>query len=317
MSAGSWRGALLAARLCACALISCLACSPAAHAQGEGPRAFELAPQGSQLLSLYGIFARGNGSFDPGAVAPGIETDVKGGIIEYSHGLALNGKVVTLLASFPAGAANVSFNTAGAAHSYTRSGVGDLQLTAVFGLIGSPALPEKVYENYQPRFALSVLGRVYAPTGVYDRTVPVNPGQNRRALQLGLPMSYYIGQSFLDPALTSFELQPSITWYGDNNEPPQGNHSSEAPLLQLEAHLTRNLNESLWVSVDALFMDGAETTIDGVSQHDRQRSLALGATVSVAVNDAVSATLSYTDAVSRNYDGVSGHVIRVVVEFSL
>jgi len=317
MSAGSWRGALLAARLCACALISCLACSPAAHAQGEGPRAFELAPQGSQLLSLYGIFARGNASFDPGAVAPGIETDVKGGIIEYSHGLALNGKVVTLLASLPAGAANVSFNTAGAAHSYTRSGVGDLQLTAVFGLIGSPALPEKVYENYQPRFALSVLGRVYAPTGVYDRTVPVNPGQNRRALQLGLPMSYYIGQSFLDPALTSFELQPSITWYGDNNEPPQGNHSSEAPLLQLEAHLTRNLNESLWVSVDALFMDGAETTIDGVSQHDRQRSLALGATVSVAVNDAVSATLSYTDAVSRNYDGVSGHVIRVVVEFSL
>jgi hypothetical protein len=212
---------------------------------------------------------------------------------------------------------NVSSNTAGTAHSYTRSGVGDLELTAAFGLIGSPALPEKEYDNYRPRFALSALTRVYVPTGAYDRTAPVNPGQNRRALQLGVPMSYYIGQSFLDPALTSFELQPSITWYGDNDEPAQGNHSSEAPLLQLEAHVTRNLGESLWVSVDALFMDGAETTIDGVSQHDRQRSFALGATVSVAVNDAVSATLSYTDEVSRNHDGVSGHLIRVIAAFSL
>ena len=129
-------------------------------------------------------------------------------------------------------------------------------------------------------------------------------------------MSYYLGQSLLDPSLTSFELLPSVTWYGDNNEPPQGSHSSEAPLLQLEAHVTRNLNESLWVSVDALLMEGAQTTINGVSQPDRQRSFALGATVSVAVTDALAMTLSYTDVVSRNYDGVSGHVIRVIAEFS-
>jgi hypothetical protein len=162
-----------------------------------------------------------------------------------------------------------------------------------------------------------VLGRVYAPTGSYDRNAPINLGQNRWALELGLPFSHYFGQSFLDPALTSIELMPSITWYGDNNEPLQGSHSSQAPLVQLEAHLTRNLGESLWVSVDALLMEGAETAIDGVSQHDRQRSLGLGATLSVAVSDAVSMTVSYTEAVSRNHDGVSGHVIRVVAEFSL
>jgi hypothetical protein len=317
MSVGAWRGVLLAARLSVCAVLSSLACSPTAQAQGEGPRAYELAPEGSQLLSLYGMFSRGNASFDPGAVAPGVDADVNGAIIEYSHAFALHGRLVTLIATLPGGVANASVNTASAARSYTRSGVGDLQLTAVFGLIGSPALQEKEYEQYQPRFALSALTRVYAPTGAYDRTAPVNPGQNRWALQLGVPLSYYIGHSFLDPALTSFELQPSVTWYGDNDEPPQGNHSSKAPLLQLEAHVTRNINPSLWVSVDALFMDGAETTIDGVSQNDRQRSLALGATVSVALNDAVSATLSYTDAVNRNYDGVSGHVIRIVAEFSL
>jgi hypothetical protein len=64
-------------------------------------------------------------------------------------------------------------------------------------------------------------------------------------------------------------------------------------------------------------MDGAETSTDGVSDHNRQRSFDLGATVSVAVTDTVSATLSYTEAVSRNYDGVSARVVRVVAAFSL
>jgi hypothetical protein len=317
MSARAWRGALLVARLSLGAIVTCFAYSPAAPAQGEGPRAYALSPVDSRFLSLYGIFSRGNFSFDPGGVVPGVDAEVNGGIIEYSYALALRDKLVTLIATLPAGKAQGSVNSGGATRSYTRSGVGDLQLTAVFGVIGAPALREKEYETYQPRFALSVLSRVYVPSGTYDRTAPVNPGDNRWSLQLGLPLSYYIGESFLDPALTSFELLPSVTWYGDNNEPQQGNHSSQAPLLQLEAHLTRNLNESLWISADALFMDGAGTTVDGISQNDRQRSFALGATVSVAVSNSVSATLSYTDAVSRNYDGVSGHVIRIVVDLSL
>jgi hypothetical protein len=60
-----------------------------------------------------------------------------------------------------------------------------------------------------------------------------------------------------------------------------------------------------------------ETTTDGVSDHNRQRSLALGATVSVVVSDTISTMLSYTDEVSRNHTGVSGHVIRLLAEFSL
>jgi hypothetical protein len=315
MSLEAWRGALLAARLSTCAVVSCLVCSPTAQAQGEGPRAYELAAEGSQALNIYGVFAHGDASFDPGSVVPGVEVDIHGSIIEYSHGFALKGNAGSVIVSLPVGAARRSVNVGGTVQSDSRSGIGDLQLTGAVGLVGSPAWREKEYEDYRPRFALSMLSRVYAPTGAYDRTAPVNLGQNRWALQLGLPFAYYLGQSFLDPALTSFELLPSVTWYGDNNEPSRGNHSSQAPLLQLEAHVTRNLNRSLWASLDGLVMEGGATTTDGISGHNQQRSFELGATVGVAVSDAVSATLSYTDAVSRNYSGVSGHVIRVVAEF--
>ena len=167
------------------------------------------------------------------------------------------------------------------------------------------------------RQALTLLTRLYLPTGVYDRTAPVNLGANRRALQLGLPLAYYLGESFLDPRLTTFELVPSVTWYGDNDEPAHGTHSSQAPLLQLEGHITRNFNPAVWASLDAIFLGGGETTTDGVNNHDAQRSFALGISASVAVRDTVAVTLSYTDEVSRNGNGAKGRALRLLAEFSL
>jgi hypothetical protein len=164
---------------------------------------------------------------------------------------------------------------------------------------------------------VSLLTRLYVPTGAYDRNSPVNLGQNRWAVQLGLPMAYYLGSSLLDPALTSFELIPSVIAYGDNDAPPSGNVSRQAPLVQLEGHITRNLNHSLWVALDGLLIEGGETTTDGVSDHNRQRSFAFGATGSLVLSDAWSATLSYTEAVSRNRSGVSGHTIRLIAAYAL
>jgi hypothetical protein len=66
-----------------------------------------------------------------------------------------------------------SIKVGSAMRTDSRSGVGDLQLTAAFG-----------------------------------RNSPVNLGQNRWALQLGLPLALYLGDSFLDPTLTSLLRQP-------------------------------------------------------------------------------------------------------------
>jgi hypothetical protein len=318
MSARRPRPAPHIAALCAGVSLVFLLLLPApARSQGEGPRAYILGPVPAQALNVYGMFGRGNASFNPGSVVVGGEVDANGGIIEYAHSFALAGKAGSWVVSLPFGDAIRSISVDSASHTDSRSGIGDMQLTASFGLLGSPALSEKDYETYRPRFAVSLLTRLYIPTGEYDRNSPVNLGQHRWALQLGLPLAYYFGESFSDPALTSLELIPSVIWYGDNDEPASGNHSSQAPLMQLEGHLTRNLNESWWVALDSIFIQGGETTTDGVSDHNRQRSFALGATVSVAVSDAVSATLSYTEEVSRNNHGVGGRAIRLLAEFSL
>lgn len=318
MSDRAPRSGVRLAALYACAILVLLAAPRAVRAQGEGPRAFELVPEGSRAINVYGIFGRGNESFDPGSVIPGVEVEVNGSIIEYAHGFALADRAGSVVLSLPVGDAVASVqNIASGVRTYTRSGIGDLQLAGIFGLLGAPALEEKDYEAYRPGFAMNLLTRVYLRTGSYDRTAPVNLGDNRRAVQLGLPLAYYLGDTLLDRALTTFELVPSITWYGANNEPARGTYSSQAPLLQLEGHITRNLNSVLWTSVDAIFLRGAETTTDGVGNHNEQRSFALGISASVAASDAVAATLSYTDEVSRNGNSAKGRVIRLLVEFSL
>lgn len=318
MSDRAPRSGVRLAALYACAILVLLAAPRAVRAQGEGPRAFELVPEGSRAINVYGIFGRGNESFDPGSVIPGVEVEVNGSIIEYAHGFALADRAGSVVLSLPVGDAVASVqNIASGVRTYTRSGIGDLQLAGIFGLLGAPALEEKDYEAYRPGFAMNFLTRVYLRTGSYDRTAPVNLGDNRRAVQLGLPLAYYLGDTLLDRALTTFELVPSITWYGANNEPARGTYSSQAPLLQLEGHITRNLNSVLWTSVDAIFLRGAETTTDGVGNHNEQRSFALGISASAAASDAVAATLSYTDEVSRNGNSAKGRVIRLLVEFSL
>ena len=190
MSNRAQRAGFLLATLYACATLACLACPGPARAQGEGPRAFELVPEGNQAVNVYGIFGRGNESFDPGSVIPGVEVDVNGSIIEYAHGFALAGNAGSVVVSLPAGDAVASVQTANGVRTYTRSGIGDLQLTGIFGLLGSPALQERDYEAYRPGFAVNLLTRVYLPTGAYDRTAPVNLGDNRRSLQLGVPLAY-------------------------------------------------------------------------------------------------------------------------------
>jgi hypothetical protein len=304
--------------LCTSALLALLLRAPPACAQDEGARAYELAPAGARTLNLYGMFGRGNAVFDPGAIiSAGGELIVNGGIIEYAHGFALAGNAGTFLASLPFGEASRSVAIGDATRRDSRSGIGDMQLSAAFGILGSPALSEMDYESYRPHAMLTLLTRLYLPTGAYDRNSPVNLGQNRWALQLGFPLAFYRGNSFLDPALTSFELIPSVIAYGDNYEPASGNVSRQAPLLQLEAHLTRNLTPGVWIALDGLLIGGGETTTDGVSDHNRQRAAALGATGSVALSDAASLTLSYTEGVSRNRSGLSGRVIRLIAAFAL
>ncbi len=285
-------------------------------AQGDGPRAYQILPDGTNIVALYGIFTNGNQSLDPGTIIQGSDIDVNLGVLQYIHTISVGGKQAALFGVLPFGEVKGSIDLPGSTFSGRSSGIGDFQLGSIFGLIGTPALPIKEYSTLQPGFTLGVLGKLFIPTGEYDDNKLFNLGANRWAVQIGVPMTYYLGTSFIDPSLLTFELLPSVFLYGDNDDLSNANTREQDPLFNLEEHITWNLNKMIWFSADALYTYGGETTTDGVKGRDTQSAFFLGGTVNFTLSRSVSLQLSYGKTVSRNDNGPDGSMIRTIVNFA-
>ena len=62
---------------------------------------------------------------------------------------------------------------------------------------------------------------------------------------------------------------------------------------------SRNLNPALWVSADAYYNIGGETSIDRVSQHNAANTLRLGAGLGLSVWAGGDVTLNYDHVVAK------------------
>ena len=296
-----WRGLF--------ALFLVLACSPVS-AQGDGARNYQLVPEGTRSVTLFAIGARANQPADSSAVVPGAKIQASLTVLQYSQAIALAGKQAQLFAALPYGRVKGTAPSASGTLSAEESGLGDATLSAFVGLAGAPSLGERAYAQYEPRFMLGVLGRIFVPTGEYDASSPINMGANRWALQLGAPMARYFGRSLLDSSLGSLEVTPSITAFTNNNDPHNANTLQQDPLFKLEGHLTRSFSRSFWLSADTLYQSGGETTTDGVKDGNAQRSLGVGATAGYTFTDTISASVTYGKVVKRNAAGLEARGLR-------
>jgi hypothetical protein len=288
-----------------------------ALAIGDGARAYQLLPAGTQVLSAYGIFLDGNSSLDPSTAAQDARISVDVLAVQYTRSITLGGQLTGLFAVLPVGQVDGSVtidrplrppvDLAG-----RSSGLADIQFGAVFGLVGSPALDRRDYASFKPGFAMGVLTRVTAPTGAYSSDRAINLGANRWAFQLGAPLGFTVGQSMLDPSLTTFELIPSVTFFTANDDPYGANSVTQRPIYRIEAHATRNVNQALWFGVDALATFGGETKTDGRYDDNAKYSLELGATVGFYLSQRFLLKATYGGVVARNDNGLDGRGFRLV-----
>ena len=116
-------------------------------------------------------------------------------------------------------------------------------------------------------------------------------------------MSYSLGENFGDPSLTTFELQPSVTIFTANDHPFGAERVQQAPLYHIEAHVTRNLDPTWWVSADTVYFAGGATSTNGISNHNNEQSLALGASLGTKLGE-IYLKATYGHVVLRNEDGL-------------
>jgi hypothetical protein len=200
------------------------------------------------------------------------------------------------------------------ATSHDSTGFGDAQIGGTIGLIGAPALPREAYAAFRPTMSMSLLARVFFPTGAYSREAPVNLGANRFSYQLGLPTTLMFGQAYGDPNLTALELLPTVTFYGPNEAPFGGaERRTQDPLFSLESHLTHNFGRRIWASADVLLRSGGETKTDGVANHDPVRGWSAGASAAVPLTRRANLILTYQHVVARADSGPDGWFFRTAL----
>jgi hypothetical protein len=281
-----------------------------ALAQDDGPRVYQLAPVGAQNLTVFAVAKRGNEGPDPGQMFAGSTTATDIVVFRYARTFDLAGRQFTPFAILPSG--RVRNASAGAA-PISSSGLGDAQIGASLGLLGAPALGAEDYAEYRPGLSASVLGRVYFPTGAYDRDQATNLGANRFAFQLGLPTTFMFGQSYRDPHLTALEMLPTVTFYGANDRPFVGDKRTQDPLFSLETHLTHTFAARTWASADLLFRDGGASHTDGVSNNDPIRGWSAGASAAVPFTKRANLILTYEHVVQRWDNGPNGWFFRTAL----
>jgi Protein involved in meta-pathway of phenol degradation len=288
--------------------------APANAGQGFGPRAFQLVPDGSNVLSTYVIRLEGNQGYEPGSVFQRGDVTINLAVAQYTRAFEIGGNQGAIFGVLPYGEVSGSLDAKilGRIEGHA-SGFFDAQVGVVYGLIGSPALALPAYAQFEPGFQLGALANVYVPIGKYDSDKALNTGSNRWAAMFGLPMSYNIGSSLVAPDLGTIELLPSVTVFGDNNDPfGPADTTGQRPLFTAEGHITRNLNKMIWLSLDGMYTYGGESTSDGRAGGDVQNHFAVGGTINVNFSPSFSMKASYGEIIYNHNDKAEGRMFRLM-----
>lgn len=298
-------------------LVSMIGSGSAVAGAGDGPRSFPLLPKDINLLTFYALSQSGNQLIDAGVSIPDANIDADVAILQYTRTFCLKDHIAAAFVALPYAHIRGSVPLSTGTVSASDTGFGGAILGGVIGLVGSPALSGEEFVKHNPGFQLALVGKAILPTGSYDSDNIISTGSNRLAGQLVLPMTFVLGSSMVDPNLTTFEILPSITVYGDNSDPSGGaSKTGQYPLFSLEAHVTRNLSRTTWISLGGIYNYGGETSTDGVDNSDRRESLALGASLNFALNSSTSVKVSYGETVWRNDDGMDAKLLRVVATYA-
>lgn len=270
--------------------VGLLLLSGPAFAQGDGPKSQQQFPTGLNFLVPIYLYVDGNYNFAGNILLP--DADIRADIfaLSYFRAFSLGGRYaqiyVTPIFGDVDGELTVPDPNTGAlvTRSGGKSGFADPFVIFKLGLVGmDPLTIEEMMQRGDPGFQLGVSAGLTLPVGDYDRDDVLNLGIGVWSLRLGAPMTIPLTAKRAGRVSTHLELMPTVTFYEDNDDPNLGaNEREQDPLFALEAHLLHDFNAKWWGSVDLRYVNGGETTTDGVADDNRQEALGGGATLSYA-----------------------------------
>ena len=280
-------------------------------AADDGPRMYWNAPVGTNILQAYFWTVSGNNiSPENTQPQPGFDTDINIGILGYNRIIDIAGHSAIATAVITGGKVSGSLlNT----KLRSSSGLGDLYIQGVINLFGAPALSAEAFGTYKQDTVLSLLVGVTAPTGDYENNRALNMGANRWNVRIGLPFMYTLGD-WIPGEITTLEILPSVWFYGDNDNSFGSNLEQDA-MYTLEAHITRDITASTFVSLDYFVQRVGDSFTDGLPSGFANTSDSLGLTLGYMLNAQTQFQLRYASTLSP--DALQGELKAKMFQFDL
>jgi hypothetical protein len=275
-----------------------------AWGQDLAPRAYVITPLHSNVITLSYSYFSGSVQFDGAVPITGAVAHVNVPSFTYYHSLNFFGHSANVTATLPYGVGNFRGTVTGApAHAY-RSGLLDSVYRFSVNLKGGPAMPLEGFLNWRQKMLIGTSLKIVAPSGQYDPTKLINLGANRWAFKPEIGYSQRWGRWLLDAYAAAWFFTTDPEFFSHNPYFPGTQTQSESPVAAFEGHLSYDVRPHLWVSLDANFWRGGETSLNGVSNSlTVQRNSRIGATAAIPITKHQDLKISYNNGAYINYGG--------------
>ena len=192
----------------------------------------------------------------------------------------------------------------------SNQGLSDISLLWQINIFGGPALTKEQFRSFVPQTFASFHFFMGTPLGTYDPESTLNPSSNRWTFFPTINYSYTP-----DHGWTWLETYCSTKVFTKNADYRVGNASrlTQKPLFLIEGHASRNITPALWLSADAYYNVGGETSIDGVGKRDAANTLRLGTGMGLRIWAGVDVVLNYERVVTKPAGEPDSQTIRMTI----
>jgi len=290
-------------------VILALVITTASLAQGDGPRAFLLAPKG-----IWGVNPKWmnlSQNFTPSGNILVKDADIKVNVFPITafHTFGIGKTFAQIMVNVtPGSLSGTAFAIPGVPVSKVNvnaSGTADGFLGLKVGLVGAPALNVMEFAKHKPSFSMMGYFRWWY-SGSYDENKLVNMGTNRSTFEFGFPMAIPFGKN--PKRATWWEVYPAVRFHTVNNSPSfvtRANKSRQLPLFLLENHFTHNFTPKFWAGVDLRYQYGGALELDDVKQDNNVNILGGGVSAGYQILSMLSASASYGGILAGDNDARS------------
>ncbi|SHG89989.1 transporter [Flagellimonas flava] len=297
-------------------------------AQIDGPRTYAAVPKNLNILSAHFISAQANASINNlSFINPDATVESNLYMLTYTRSQPIFGRTFYSTLIMPAGNLTATLDVdapgpVGSSNTIFQHGFGDLTWLNTINLIGAKGLMIKDFVRHESPSLLYFQAGLTFPIGQYESDEAVNIGSNQFKLKLGLPFIQRIGP-WIDGKKTTLELFPAYTLISNNND-FQGQEVQQKGLFTLEGHLTRDITNKSYLSLDYSYINGGDSefflneTGALVNEQAGQNVHLIGASLGFNINDNLNLTMTHNQSFSSGNDNVSldGTLTKITLSWS-